>query len=183
MSHRFGEKVMLREYRENDYDSIRAWVNDPKIVETLSDIFLYPQSEKQTRTFMDLAMGPEWKGFIIAKRETEEYLGQIDFVRIDAKNGWGELGLVIGKSENHGQGYGSEALELMLEFAFNELRLNRVELVCWSFNEKGHRAYKKVGFVQEGVRRAKRYRKGQYHDEVCYGILKSEWQARKNPRV
>lgn len=61
---------------------------------------------------------------------------------------------MIGSEENHGKGYGTEALELFCSFAFNELRLNRVELVCWEFNTKARRVYEKVGFVQ-GVRGAR----------------------------
>lgn len=95
------------------------------------------------------------------------------------KNGWGELGIVIGKKEEHGKGYGTEALKLVCDFAFNQLRLNRVELICWDFNAKGRRAYEKVGFVQEGVRRSKRYRNGMFHDEICYGLLKKDWEARQ----
>lgn len=179
MSHLYGKKVMLREYRESDYEHMRSWVNDPKIVGTLSDIFLYPHTEKNTRRFLELATSPDWKGFVIALIDTEEYLGQIDFVKLDPKNGWGELGIVIGSEANHGKGYGTEALELIFRFAFEELRLNRVELLCWDFNAKGRRLYEKVGFVLEGRRRKKRYRNGEYHDELCYGLLKEEWQARK----
>lgn len=170
---------MLREYRESDYEHIRAWVNDPDVVGTLSDIFLYPHTEKQTRKFLDMAMDASWKGFVIARRDSGEYLGQIDFVKVDEKNGWGELGIVVGRKDEHGKGYGTEALTLFCEFAFNELRLNRVELLCWSFNAKGRRAYEKVGFVLEGVRRAKRYRHGSFHDELCYGLLKEEWEVRQ----
>lgn len=179
MAHIFGQRVILREYRESDFEHIRTWVNDPEVVETLSDIFLYPQAEKQTRKFMDMAMDSGWKGFVIAHKESGEYLGQIDFVKFDEKNGWGELGIVIGKKEEHGKGYGTEALKLVCDFAFNQLRLNRVELICWDFNAKGRRAYEKVGFVQEGVRRSKRYRNGMFHDEICYGLLKKDWEARQ----
>jgi RimJ/RimL family protein N-acetyltransferase len=156
---------------------MRSWVNNPRIVDTLSDIFLYPHSEKNTREFLELATSSDWKGFVIAHIDTEEYIGQIGFVKLDEKNGWGELGIVIGKEENHGKGYGTEALKLICDFAFEQLRLNRVELVCWSFNAKGRRVYEKVGFVQEGVRRKKRYRGGEFYDEICYGLLKEEWEA------
>ncbi len=87
---------------------------------------------------------------------------------------------MIGSEENHGKGYGTEALELFCSFAFNELRLNRVELVCWEFNTKARRVYEKVGFVQEGARRKKRFRDGTYHDEICYGLLKEEWESRQH---
>ncbi|MFW6390084.1 MAG: GNAT family N-acetyltransferase, partial [Halanaerobiales bacterium] len=105
----YGDKVMLREYRESDYDNIRKWVNNPEIVQYLSDIFLYPQSEKQTRDFLDNAMKEDWKGFIIADVKSGDYLGQIDFANLDKKNGVGELGIVIGNEENHNKGYGTEA--------------------------------------------------------------------------
>lgn len=179
MAHIYGKKIMLREYRESDYEHMRSWVNDPRIVGTLSDIFLYPHSEKNTRGFLDLTTSREWTGFVIAHMGTEEYIGQIDFVKLDNKNGWGELGIVIGNEANHGRGYGTEALELMIDFAFDQLRLHRVELVCWSFNTRGRHVYEKVGFVQEGVRREKRYRDGQFYDEICYGLLKEEWEERK----
>lgn len=179
MAHIYGNRVMLREYRESDYEHMRGWVNNPKIVDTLSDIFLYPHSEKDTRGYLDMAMSTNWKGFVIAFRDTEEYIGQIDFIKLDEKNGWGELGIVIGKEEYLGKGFGTEALQLIIDFAFRQLRLNRVELVCWSFNARARHVYEKVGFVQEGVRRKKRYRNGEFHDEICYGLLKEEWEARK----
>jgi len=179
MAHIYGNRVMLREYRESDYEHMRSWVNNPNIVGTLSDIFLYPHSETNSRHFLDMAMSRDWKGFVIAFKDTEEYIGQIDLVKLDEKNGWAELGIVIGSEENQGKGYGTEALQLLCKFAFEELRLNRLELVCWSFNVQGRRAYEKVGFVQEGVRRKKRYRNGEFFDEVCYGLLKEEWKALK----
>ena len=179
----YGRQVMLREYRESDFEHIRAWVNNPAITNNLPDIFLYPHSAEQTRKFLEMTTSGEWKGFVIARADTGEYLGQIDFVNLDLKNGWGELGMVIGSEENHGRGYGTEALELFLTFAFQELRLNRVELVCWAYNTRARRVYEKVGFVQEGVRRQKRFRFGTYHDVICYGLLKSEWEARRSEPI
>ncbi|GAB6098540.1 GNAT family protein [Halanaerocella petrolearia] len=173
----YGEQVMLREYREDDFEDMRQWVNDYQIVDYLSDIFLYPQSEKQTKEFLDMAMSDDWKGFIIADRETEEYIGQIDFADLDHKNGYGELGIVIGKPSKLNKGLGTETLELFLAFGFEELRLNRIELVCYEYNQRAQHVYEKVGFIKEGVRRKKIYRNGQYYDEYLYGILKEEWET------
>lgn len=176
----YGTNVMLREYRESDFVELRKWVNNPEITQYLSDIFLYPSSEKETRDFLDMAMSKDWTGFIIADIDTADYIGQIDFVNLDLKNGVGELGVVIGDSQKLGNGLGTEALNLILEFGFKQLRLNRIELVCWEYNKRGQRAYEKVGFVKEGAKRKKRYLNGSYHDEVCYGILKEEWEVGSN---
>ena len=178
MAHMYGEGIRLRDYRDSDYKHMRAWVNNPRSLARCLTFF-YPHSEAGTRKFLDMAASSNWKGFVIAFRDTEEYIGQVDFVKLDEKNGWGELGIVIGNEEYLGKGYGTEALQLIIDFAFDQLRLNRVELVCWSFNARARHVYEKLGFVQEGVRRQKRYRNGGFHDEICYGLLREEWEARK----
>lgn len=167
---------MLREYKESDLLYIRKWVNEAETVKYLSNSFLYPQSEEQIRDFLDRAMSEEWKGFVIAEKETGDYIGQIDFVELDEINGVAEIGIVIGDPDLTSRGIGTETLNIILKFAFNNLRLHRIELVCWSFNRRAQRAYEKVGFIKEGVRRQKLYRDGKYYDEYCYGILKKEWE-------
>ncbi|OCL26085.1 hypothetical protein U472_08700 [Orenia metallireducens] len=180
MSRIYGQKIMLREYKTSDFEDIRRWVINPEITQYLSDIFLYPNSEKDTKNFLDKAMSSSWTGFVIADIDDEGYIGQIDFVNLDLKNGYGELGVVIGDNKNLGKGLGSEALNLIVDFGFKELRLNRVELVCWEYNKRAQRAYEKLGFTKEGIRRQKRYRNGRYYDEICYGILKDEWKRRED---
>jgi len=146
---------MLREYRESDLLHIRKWVNEAETVKYLSNSFLYPQSEEQIRDFLDRAMSEEWKGFVIAEKETGDYIGQIDFVELDEINGVVEIGIVIGDPDLTSRGIGTETLNIILEFAFDNLRLHRIELVCWSFNRRAQRAYEKVGFIKEGIRRQK----------------------------
>ncbi len=170
---------MLREYQEGDYENIRRWVNDPETTKYLSDIFLYPQSAKQTRSFLDAAMGGGWNGFVIAYKDTEEYIGQIDFVRVDQQNGWGEMGMVIGEKSSRGRGFGREAIEVFLRFAFEELRLNRVELSCYEGNTAAQKSYEAVGFTKEGVRRSKWYRGGTYQDQFLYGLLFDDWKQHR----
>jgi len=50
---------------------------------------------------------------------------------------------------------------------------------CWDYNTRARHVYEKVGFVQEGVRRQKRFRGGTYRDEICCGLLKEDWEARR----
>ncbi len=47
----YGSKVMLREYQDSDFEHMREWVNDPDVVQTLSDIFLYPPFRKTNPKF------------------------------------------------------------------------------------------------------------------------------------
>lgn len=176
MARIYGENIMLREYQKDDIDNLMKWINDPDIVRFLSDRYLYPQSKKQVEDFLEMAMHKSWTGFVISDRETGDYLGQTDFINIDEKNGCAELALVIGDTNNISKGIGTEASKLMMNFGFQNLRLNRIELSCWDYNERALKLYNKLNFIEEGRKRNKRYFKGEYHDQVFFAILKSEWE-------
>ena len=173
----YGERIMLREYRSADLESIHRWVNDPDVVDNLSDIFLFPQTLQGSQRFLESVLEGkgESKGFVIADRHTEEFIGQIDLVKIDWKNRVAKLGIVIGAPERRGRGYGSEALMLLEEFVFNRLNLNRLELDVHDYNRAAIRCYLKCGFKEEGRIRKSFYSRGRYTDMILMGILKEEY--------
>lgn len=180
MPHLIGERIKLREYRKEDLEPIRKWVNDPEIVDFLSDVFLYPHTLHNTERFLNSMIegNGEMRGFIIADRETEEYIGQIDLFRFDWKNRSAEMGIVIGKKERLGKGIGEEAILLLQQFVFERLNLNRLELQVYDYNQRAYRCYLKCGFKEEGRLREKRYMKGKYVDVILMSILKSEYEKR-----
>lgn len=91
------------------------------------------------------------------------------------RDAWVSIG--IGERELWGKGYGSDALNLLLRFAFRELNLHRVNLGVFGYNPRAIRAYEKLGFVHEGRQRSAMRRGGQRWDEVFMGILRTEWEA------
>lgn len=157
MSYIFGDRIVLREYRDSDLDYIRQWVNDPEITDTLSDNFLYPHSKYETESFFrTMVEGKSGnKSFIIAAKDSQEYIGQIDLFKIDWKNRFALLANVIGRKEFLDRGYGSEAIRILQKFAFEELNLNRIELEVYEYNE---------------------YKKGKYWDSIFMSILRSEFK-------
>ncbi|RKP56829.1 N-acetyltransferase [Cohnella endophytica] len=178
-----GQRIMLREYRNDDLPWIRRWVNDPEIVCHLSDIFLYPHPEQSTEAFLDAMLegSSDSRGFVIADPETEAYIGQVNLDTIDWKNRVGTVGIVIGSLDQMGMGYGTEAMKLLIRFAFREMNLNRLELQVYDFNERAIRSYLSCGFIEEGRLRERQYKNGKYSDIVQMGILKSDWKAAGEP--
>lgn len=182
MPHIIGETIMLREYRKEDLPHIRAWVNDSEIVEFLSDIFLYPHTLNETERFLNHvldATASDEKHFVIAEKNTGDYIGQIDLMKINWTNRVAEIGIVIGKKDAHGKGIGTEAMKLLQSFAFERMNLNRLELVVHDYNPRAYRCYTKCGFVEEGRWRKKQYHKGEYHDLILMGIVKEEYEKIK----
>lgn len=178
MSHVVGRSVTLREYREEDFPEIRAWVNDPEVAQYLSDIFAAAQSETVTQKFFDRVTGspePNAFWFVISDTKTEKYLGQIDLVDINWINRRGTLGIVIPNPANRGRGIGREALSLLAHYAFSRLNLHKIELRVFDYNTRAIEMYKRVGFKEEGRLREHIFRAGCYHDTMEMGLLASEF--------
>ncbi len=180
MPHILGERVMLREYREQDLEHIRNWVNDPESTSNLSNIFVRPHTEAMTQRFVERVMrndDPDGFYFVIADRRDESYLGQVDITGVDWYLRMGRLGVVIPDPENRGRGYGSEAMKLIIGYAFNRINLNKIELDVYAFNSAAYELYRRLGFVEEGRRRANVYRDGRYYDAILMGVFPQEFRA------
>jgi RimJ/RimL family protein N-acetyltransferase len=169
---------MLREYRREDLDPMRAFVNDPETTKNLTDIFLRPHTRENTESFLESVLTNESSDkilFVVADRETEAYLGQIDLRVGEPSSRVAELGLVIADPEQRGRGVGKEAVSLLLDYAFNRMNLHKVELSVYSFNVAGYRCYEKCGFREEGRMRENVFRDGSYYDTIRMGILRREF--------
>ncbi|QUL55305.1 GNAT family N-acetyltransferase [Paenibacillus tritici] len=114
---------------------------------------------------------------LIALKENDEVIGDIA-MDIDADNRSANLRIAIGDERHQGQGYGREALLLMLEYGFGILNLHRIELEVYSYNARAAHVYESIGFVHEGVRRQTLFYNHEYHDVVMMGMLESEYRER-----
>ena len=107
-----------------------------------------------------------------------ELAGCIRYNYIDWAHRNTELGYWLGASFQ-GHGLATKACRALIDHAFSELGLNRVEIRCMSENLKSRRIPEKLGFVEEGTLRQVRWRHDHFDDHVVYGMLASEWQSRK----
>lgn len=178
MPHLIGKKIILREYRESDFEAIRAWVNDPEPTQHLSSIFDRVHTEAMTRVFFDKVLGNTIPGysFIIAHPKDERYIGQIDLRLGDTGSRQAELAIIVPDRADRGKGYGREAISLLLDFGFGTANLHKVTLHVFVRNEAAIALYRSLGFVEEGVMRDDVYRGGEYLDVMMMSILEDEWR-------
>ena len=108
-------------------------------------------------------------------------VGDINLFQIEQRNQNALLGLSIWRAEDRGKGYGSDAIEALLRWAFNQLNLHRVELSVAPHNARAIAVYERLGFVQEGRRREAHFEDGHFIDELVMGLLRSEFEARCAP--
>lgn len=180
-----GERVCLREFRREDLEVIHSWTNDPEILRFLS-WGIFPQTRKETERFVETQMSgedPLNRSLVVALRDGEACIGTGGLHHIEWRNRCGELGIVIGKRDCLGKGYGSEAVELLLRFGFDTLNLHRIYLQVFDFNERALRTYRKCGFREEGRLREAFFRDGAYHDILVMGMLEAEFRRPHEARA
>jgi RimJ/RimL family protein N-acetyltransferase len=82
---------------------------------------------------------------------------------------------MLGEKEFWNKGYGTEAMQLVLQHGFQTLNLNRIMLEVYTTNPRAIRCYEKVGFVHEGCKRQGMYKNGVYIDVLLMSVLRQEW--------
>lgn len=171
-----GELVRLREYNKDDTEKALAFINDPEIKYYLTPGVPFPLTLNDEATFVEKQSAfNETYNFAIETLDGE-YIGGCGLNDIDWKNRVTVVGIFIGNKEYWGKGYGTDAMDVLINFIFKEMNLNRIMLNVYSYNQRAIKSYEKAGFVKEGVLRQALYKNGAYHDEVVMGLLKEEYK-------
>jgi RimJ/RimL family protein N-acetyltransferase len=173
--------VYLRPGERRDIPLFVRWYTDARTTRTL--LMSSPMGEAMEERWFERmldAHGTDRFFFVICRRADDRPVGSIDLHAVDLHHGGASLGIAIGDPDDTGQGYGSAALRALVGFAFDELRLERVELDVYAFNDGARRVYERVGFVHEGTRRRALFRDGAFHDIDRMAILRDDWAAARD---
>jgi RimJ/RimL family protein N-acetyltransferase len=173
-----GRLVFLRPAERTDVPNFVRWLSDERTTRNLalrSPIGL----AMEERWFEDLVEhhGRDRWLFVICRLADSRPVGSLDLHELDLTSGGAGLGIVIGDQSDRSQGYGGDAIGALLDFAFDELRLERVWLDVYAANPDARRLYERLGFVLEATFRHGVYRAGRYDDVHRMAILRAEWAA------
>lgn len=112
---------------------------------------------------------------VIVEDNKDDILGLVSLVSVNQMSQSAELHIMIGDKENQGKGIGSFAVKEMLNHAFFNMNLNRVELTVIENNKRAIHLYEKNGFVYEGRKRKLRYKGGKYMSMLIYDVLRNDF--------
>lgn len=174
-----SKRLALRPHAINNLDRLHLWKNDAEIVQMSSD---EPHSEtiEQTCASLKRWMSSEAMEVVhlaIHQKPHDAFIGFAHLAHIDRHNERCKLGIVIGEKTLWGNGYGTEAVRILIHFAFGTLSLRRISCETYEFNGRSIRMLERVGFSREGIlRQSIRYEQG-FADEHCYGLLREEWNG------
>jgi diamine N-acetyltransferase len=176
-----GEKVYLTELDWANAETIRGWLNDPEIHEFLLVGHTPITPEEERRFYETQAASPDRRAFEIHATEDGRYLGNIGLHDIHPIHRRAELGVVIGRKEDWGKGFGADAIATCLRYAFDTLGLHTVKIRARADHSRALELYRRVGFVEVGREREAVFQRGRFTDYVVLDMLDSEFRERYGP--
>jgi ribosomal-protein-alanine N-acetyltransferase len=169
-------RLMLRKLKLSDAEDIFAYSSDPEVTKYL--LWDTHDSIEDSENFIRYTMerydsgdAGEW-GIVL--KETGKLIGTIGFPWYDLKNRRAEIGYVLSR-DCWGNGYMPEAAGRILQFAFEEMNMNRIESCHFLPNEKSGKVMQKCGLKFEGTAHQKVFVKEKFWDVQQYAILKEVW--------
>ena len=178
-----GERVRLTPHDpEKDAEIESKWTHDPEYMRLLSADPVRPLSPGQIKKKYEEAgkdasrQSTNRFSFAVRTRADDRLIGFVRLERIEWNNGAGWLELGIGAAEDRGHGYGTEVLQLILRYAFDELNLHRLSASTFEYNTGALRFLERAGFAVEVRRRQALQREGRRWDDLFLGILREDWE-------
>ena len=169
-----GERVVLRPFRPDDVEPLwRAKLDPLKWARTTADPLTPVTLAEHQARYAEPAKGDNAQ---FAVDVDGALVGRALLFHVDNLARNAEVGIAL-LPEHQGKGYGRDILRVLLGFAFRSRNLHRVHLQTLASNEMGLRAYRAVGFVEEGRQREHAWVEGAYEDVVLMAVLRSEWSG------
>jgi len=172
------ERLTLRIMEERDLAALQAYYTDPLYLRYLPNT-AWTSLEDAHAWFHRLdARRREGAAlqFVIEDKATGAVLGICLLFNLDDGSQRAELGYALGPA-HQGKGYAREAVKRLIEFAFDELGLRRLDATVDPRNAASARVLTDFGFVHEGTKRENVVMKGEVVSSALYGLLQREWRG------
>jgi len=175
-----GELVRLvAEDTDSMVKAFSHWSRNSEFTRLAGSQPAIPHSARATRKWIEENAEPikvDNYAFSIRTLADDRLLGDIGLDGVHWSHRESFVGIGIGDSEAWGKGYGTDAMRIILRYAFEELNLRRVSLNVFEYNPRAIRSYEKAGFKHEGRMRGYLNREGRRWDVIFMGILQEEWR-------
>jgi len=169
-----GQKVYLSPLSLDDADYFTEWLNDYSVTMTLNSISDVITFEQEKEILQKLSTG---YNFAIIDDQKKKLMGATGLYNVDMINRTAQYGIFIGDKNFWNRGYGTDAIKLVLDFAFNILNLHHVSLQVIDFNKRAIKSYEKAGFKIVGKYSEYKQICGQRFDMVLMEILAQDYQS------
>jgi len=171
-----GKKVDLCPVGPDDMEILQKGYNDPDVRDAMFMYFPLTMQDTEKKV-SKMAENEQAIQFMIVDKESKKAVGHLALVRPDWVSRMMTFYIVLLDKNTWGKGLGTEATRLIVDYGFDMLNLNRIQLHVNAENEAAKAVYKKIGFKHEGTLRQAMYKNGRYYDFWLMGILAEDHTA------
>ena len=176
-----GKRINLRGLEKSDLaGNMYQWANDHNVTSYMFMGAMPNTVERVEEEYLPLLKSKN--DVVMAVIINDTHIGNVGLYLINWISRSSELRIVIGEQKHWNKGYGTEAIQLTVEYGFDKLNLNKIWLGVNQENKGAIRAYEKANFIHEGKLRQEIYRNGQYYNALRMSILREEYFNRKDKK-
>jgi RimJ/RimL family protein N-acetyltransferase len=175
---RQGRRIGFAPLGVDDAEVLHRWRSDPAAVH---EIGIWPRPVSWLRERIERDINDSDRDDFLVLLPDGTPVGHIALFNQDIVDGTGELYLLL-SPDHRGRGYGTDALDTLVDLSFGELPMHRVEAVTHTDNTAALMVLEKSGFVREGVRRSSCLHRGRRYDAAVLSLLRTEWEALPRPK-
>ncbi len=171
-----SERLYLRPIERRDLPSLYASFNDPEIRALTGEV--RPTSESGMESFLErINSDAERVWLVIVLKDGDKVIGECGLLRMFPAWRTTDMSMIIGDPAAWGQGYGTEAVHLLLDYAFGALNFHRIAIGVVGSNARALKFWEKAGFKREGLQRDGYFIRHHYEDFVMLSLLENEYRA------
>ena len=174
-----GTRIYLapKGHSNEEIEKFTEWMNDFQVTDYIGRSGEITTQISEKEWLENSARNNENRNFNIVELNSEKLIGTIGLEHFNWIGRCAVLGIFIGDKEFRSHGYGTEAINLLLEYGFKYLNLHSVRLELLSINERAHKCYLKCGFKDTGKSREEIFLNGKYYDKLHMDILEYEFDG------
>ncbi len=174
-----GDRVYLspKSVTEEDIIKFTSWMNDFEVTDYINGSCKLISYDSEKEYISTAAKKTSPGNFNIIDLNTNELIGSVELNGFNYVSRSAILGVFIGEDKYRSNGYGTEAIKLLLEYGFKYLNLHSVKLTVLDVNERAYKCYIKCGFKETGRVRDAMFLNGKYHDIIHMDILENEFNG------
>lgn len=186
-----GEKVLLRPFEEKDCEIMCNILNEPGLKKLTGSVSsdeeanaapLLEETEKIRKWYMTRNEQKDRLDLAVEYRENDQVIGEVVFNEYDEQTNNVNFRVLLSEASCN-KGVGTEAISMFIQYGMEELELHKISLEVFSFNPRAERAYQKVGFKLEGIKREDFIYNQEYIDTKIYGLLKADYLDIKSDKM
>ena len=174
-----GDRIFLSPVgtSNEEVEKFTEWMNDFKVTDYIGRSGNITTIIGERDWLENSSKNTESRIFDIIELKDNKLIGVISLENFNWIERSAVLGVFIGDRNFRNNGYGPEAINLLLEYGFEYLNLHSIRLELLSINERAHKCYLKCGFKDTGCNREQVFFNGKYYDKLHMDILGSEFKG------